>query len=94
MAIISVRFDRYENTVVVYVVYKDGSKKDVAKFYMMENFIHMDVTAENFRFVPYIMQAIDITNNTSFCGVTLENLYKYLIGKMSEMDFSGLEVLL
>lgn len=69
-----VALNRYDKELYIYKVFDDGSKRRIAMLYELNNFVHIDVRANNFKYVAELENEYDFFSQ-SMIGVDLNVLY-------------------
>lgn len=67
-------FNRYDKELELYKVFSDGSHRKVAILYEKNDFVHIDVRANNFKYVVELENEYDFFSQ-SMIGVDLNVLY-------------------
>lgn len=75
-----VEFNRYDKELYIYKVFDDVSKRRIAKLYELNNFVHIDVRGNNFKYIPELENSYDFFS-ANMVGVDLNVLYSFLLEK-------------
>lgn len=67
-------FNRYDKELEIYKVFLDGSRIKVAMLYEKNDFVHIDVRANNFKYVAELENEYDFFSQ-NMIGVDLNVLY-------------------
>lgn len=71
-------FNTYEHEIYIYAIYNDGSRIKIMKFYEKNNYIHLDIVANNFKFFNEFNNISGLTC-MNMVGVDLSLLYSDLL---------------
>lgn len=75
-----VALNRYDKELYIYKVFDDGSKRRIARLYELNNFVHIDVRGNNFKYIPDLENECDFFS-ANMVGVDLNVLYSDLLEK-------------
>lgn len=75
-----VYFDKYEMELIIHVVFSDGRSKKICKVYEKNNFLHLDITADKWEYLPKLNNLYHLFESDMF-GVNLKVLYSDLLSK-------------
>ena len=71
-------YNKYEDEIYIYKIYDDGSRIKIAKLYGKNNYIHLDVTSNNFKHFIAFNEFSKIMER-DMSGVNLKLLYNDLL---------------
>lgn len=66
--------NKYFNELYVYKIFSDGSRKKIITFKEINNFVYMDIRADNFKEL-YSFDKVASVMNSNMAGVDLNVLY-------------------
>ena len=71
-------FNKYENEIYIYKIYDDKSRIKILTLYEKNNYIHLDITANNFKHFIAFNEFTELME-MNMTGVTLKLLYEDMI---------------
>lgn len=74
----AIDFNVYEKEITIHKVFGDGSMRAICRVYEAYNFLHLDVTADNWKYLPELNEAYHLLEG-NMGGVDLVVLYNALV---------------
>ena len=74
----AIDYNYYEKEITIYKVYSDGSMRAICRIYEDRNFLHLDVTGDNWKYLSELTRHYPIFNH-DMAGISLNTLYNELV---------------
>lgn len=71
-------YDWYEKELNVYRLFQDGSRRKILRLYEKNNFVHLDIRANNFQYFMGFNVACELMDS-NMAGVNINALYMDMI---------------